>query len=349
MMKGKFMETTATNLSPRCKETLCPLQKPVIYEQHAASDLLSRGSYIGEQNPEYEYEEPVNKTNHSHTDGEHEDDSEIDQGDSEISEERGEDRGVFLGDNRGGLKQVRPDQRRIAPVVVIESAFNNRKSFACPKIKSDLKTGTSIGDLSPEDITIIASMGDALATGMGLWPKTNIEFRGAAFPIGGDATIDGLITIPNILREFNNHLIGVSHGMGTRDQLPETQLSVAESGATTDKMPEQMSFSKVVTLHGLRKRPGIRGGVGMRVMVEQARELVRRLRNLVQVNYRDHWTMVIVTIGTEEVCARCTSPNVTALMEAIDILQKNLPRGFIVLLGPIHVSFPHELKGNLLK
>ncbi|KAK6026250.1 hypothetical protein OSTOST_07829 [Ostertagia ostertagi] len=295
------------------------LQKPVVYEQHAASDLLSRGSYIGEQNPEYEYEEPVNKTNHSHADGEHEDDSEIDQGDSEISEERSEDRGVFLGDNRGGLKQVRPDQRRIAPVVVIESAFNNRKSFACPKIKSDLKTGTSIGDLSPEDITIIASMGDALATGMGLWPKTNIEFRGAAFPIGGDATIDGLITIPNILREFNNHLIGVSHGMGTRDQLPETQLSVAESGATTDKMPEQ------------------------------ARELVRRLRNLVQVNYRDHWTMVIVTIGTEEVCSRCTSPNVTALTEAIDILQKNLPRGFIVLLGPIHVSFPHELKGNLLK
>ncbi|PIO58514.1 hypothetical protein TELCIR_20050, partial [Teladorsagia circumcincta] len=188
-------------------------------------------SYIGEQNPEYEYEEPVNKTNHSQTDGEHEDDSEIDQGDSEISEER--------------------------------------KSFACPKIKSDLKTGTSIGDLSPEDITIIASMGDALATGMGLWPKTNIEFRGAAFPIGGDATIDGLITIPNILREFNNHLIGVSHGMGTRDQLPETQLSVAESGATTDKMPEQMSLSNVVALHGLRKRQGIRGGVGMRVMVEQ--------------------------------------------------------------------------------
>ncbi|PIO53724.1 hypothetical protein TELCIR_24931, partial [Teladorsagia circumcincta] len=104
---------------------------------------------------------------------------------------------------------------------------------------------------------------------MGLWPKTNIEFRGAAFPIGGDATIDGLITIPNILREFNNHLIGVSHGMGTRDQLPETQLSVAESGATTDKMPEQMSLSNVVALQRLRKRPGIRGGVGMRVMVEQ--------------------------------------------------------------------------------
>ncbi|RCN24352.1 hypothetical protein ANCCAN_29954, partial [Ancylostoma caninum] len=108
-------------------------------------------------------------------------------------------------------------------------------------------------------------------TGLGLWPKTNIEFRGAAFPSGGDATIDGLVTIPNILSEFNNRLVGVSHGMGTREQLPETQLSVAESGATTDKMPEQ------------------------------AKELVRRLKNLVEVDYTQHWIMVIVTIGTEEV------------------------------------------------
>ncbi|KHJ83086.1 hypothetical protein OESDEN_17217, partial [Oesophagostomum dentatum] len=37
------------------------------------------------------------------------------------------------------------------------------------------------------------------------------------------------------------------------------------------------------------------------------------------------------------------------LTEAIDILQAHLPRAFIVLLGPIHVSFPTKLKGNLLK
>ncbi|KAL6730661.1 hypothetical protein Aduo_001616 [Ancylostoma duodenale] len=308
----------------------------VVEQPAQASELLVRGSYLGEQDIEYDYDDRANNTLRNHLENEEEeDDSEIDQGDSEISEERehtldvlhsndsskesrNDDRGIFIGE-RDGLKEVKPDQKRVAPVVVINSAFNNRKTFACPKIKSDLKTGTSIGDLSPEDIAIIASMGDALATGLGLWPKTNIEFRGAAFPSGGDATIDGLVTIPNILSEFNNRLVGVSHGMGTRDQLPETQLSVAESGATTDKMPEQ------------------------------ARELVRRLKNLVEVDYTQHWVMVIVTIGTEEVCSRCTSPNFTALTNAIDILQANLPRAFVVLLGPIHVSFPHKLKGNLLK
>ncbi|VDL71359.1 unnamed protein product [Nippostrongylus brasiliensis] len=132
-----------------------------VFEQQNSADILSRGSYIGER-IDYEYDEPTNKTHNSHFDNE-DDDSEVDQGDSEVSEERSGDRGVFLGDNREGLKEVKPDHRRVAPVVIINSAFNNRKSFACPKIKSDLKTGTSIGDLSPEDITIIASMGDALA------------------------------------------------------------------------------------------------------------------------------------------------------------------------------------------
>lgn len=87
-----------------------------------------------------------------------------------------------------------------------------RKTFSCPKIKSDFVTGKSTADLSPEDIGIIAALGDSLSTGKGLWPRTDIEFRGAAFPIGGDATIDGLITIPNILREFSgNDMHGVSH------------------------------------------------------------------------------------------------------------------------------------------
>lgn len=75
-----------------------------------------------------------------------------------------------------------------------------------------------MANLSPEDIGIIAAMGDSLATGTGLWPRTDIEFRGASFASGGDATIDGLITIPNILREFDDNLHGVSHGMGSRGE-----------------------------------------------------------------------------------------------------------------------------------
>lgn len=84
-----------------------------------------------------------------------------------------------------------------------------------------------------------------IQTGAGLWPQyDDIEFRGAAFPIGGDATIDGLVTVPNILREFTHHnqLLGVSHGMGLRDQLPTHQLNVAVSGSSSASMPEQARY-----------------------------------------------------------------------------------------------------------
>lgn len=42
-------------------------------------------------------------------------------------------------------------------------------------------------------IFILSNLNSWIKTGIGLWTGTNIEFRGAAFPIGGDATIDGLV------------------------------------------------------------------------------------------------------------------------------------------------------------
>ncbi|VDK51371.1 unnamed protein product, partial [Anisakis simplex] len=122
----------------------------------------------------------------------------------------------------------------------IENSFVNRRTFSCPRAHPTLHTGDSTADLSPEDIDIIGALGDSLATGKGLWPGTDIEFRGASFPIGGDATIDGLVTVPNILLEFNERVFGVSHGMGQRSELPDDQFNCAESGAKTGNIPEQV-------------------------------------------------------------------------------------------------------------
>uniref|UniRef100_A0A1I7ZL35 Lipase_GDSL domain-containing protein n=1 Tax=Steinernema glaseri TaxID=37863 RepID=A0A1I7ZL35_9BILA len=248
---------------------------------------------------------------------EEESDEELDEGDSALSEERNPE--DFVGRD---LKQVVPGQAQTPPetVSIIERAFNNKRTFSCPRIKQDFVTGRSVGDLSPEDFGIIAAMGDSLATGTGLWPQTGIEFRGAAFPIGGDATIDGLVTIPNILREFHDQeLVGVSHGMGTREQLPIHQLNVAEEGATSASMPQQ------------------------------ARELVRRLRLLREVDTWNTWTMIIVAIGTEEICGHCNAPDYDALVSALDILNRGVHKAFVVLLGPVHVSSAYRLKANLLK
>uniref|UniRef100_A0A1I7UY98 Lipase_GDSL domain-containing protein n=1 Tax=Caenorhabditis tropicalis TaxID=1561998 RepID=A0A1I7UY98_9PELO len=241
---------------------------------------------------------------------------EVDESDdsSDISEER--ERDSVDHQHLKSLTAIKPEKHQ--PVAgVINSAFNDRKTFSCPRTKLELVTGTFVGDVSPEDITIIAAMGDALATGIGLWPNADIEFRGASFPIGGDSTIDGLITIPNILREFSPKIIGVSHGMGA--DLPDHQLNVAQTGATTKDL------------------------------YKQAVELTRRVKKLTEVDYLKEWIMIIITIGTEEICSRCDGPSYDHIKKAIEHLQIEIPKALVVLLGPVHVSSFHEQKSNLLK
>uniref|UniRef100_A0A8R1EJN9 Uncharacterized protein n=1 Tax=Caenorhabditis japonica TaxID=281687 RepID=A0A8R1EJN9_CAEJA len=186
---------------------------------------------------------------------------------SDISEER--DRDSVDHAHLKSLAAIKAEKHQLPVAGVINSAFNDKKSFTCPRIKDELLTGQSVENISPEDIQIIAAMGDALATGIGLWPNADIEFRGASFPIGGDSTIDGLITIPNILREFSPKLVGVSHGMGS--DLPDHQLNVAQTGATTKDL------------------------------VNQARDLTRKISKLSEVDWQNEWIMIIITIGTEEV------------------------------------------------
>ncbi|EPB79094.1 GDSL-like protein [Ancylostoma ceylanicum] len=182
------------------------------------------------------------------------------------------------------------------------------------------EVGDSLADLSPEDIDIVAAMGDALPAGRGLWEATDVEFRGAAFPIGGDANIDGLVTIPNILLQFNERLEGVSHGMGKRDRLPDYQLNVAESNTETENLPEQ------------------------------AAELVRRLRLLMPAYVlQQKWTLVTIATGTEEFCNHCDTPSHSSIRRALGILRKGIPKAFVVLLGPVHVAWSYKLDINLLK
>uniref|UniRef100_A0AC34R5N3 Lipase_GDSL domain-containing protein n=1 Tax=Panagrolaimus sp. JU765 TaxID=591449 RepID=A0AC34R5N3_9BILA len=210
----------------------------------------------------------------------------------------------------------RPDDS----ISFISKAFTSRKTFSCPKTKADFVTGGNVATLNPEDIEIIAAMGDNTGTGEGLWPQTAIEFRGASFSIGGDASIDGLVTVPNILREFSDRqLIGVSHGMGSREELPSYQLNVAVGRSNTS------------------------------MLTEQANELVRRMNNLTISNLRNKWTMIIVTIGTEEFCNNCAVPHIDRINEAMDILNRGIHKAFVVVIGPLHVSLASEQNKNLLK
>uniref|UniRef100_A0A1I7YCT7 SGNH domain-containing protein n=1 Tax=Steinernema glaseri TaxID=37863 RepID=A0A1I7YCT7_9BILA len=125
----------------------------------------------------------------------------------------------------------------------------------------------------------------------------------------------------DIMTEFvHKDLEGVSHGMGTMDILPDHQFNVAQTGATTNDMPSQ------------------------------AEMLVKRIHNFYDDGeYNDKWILIMITIGTEEICKDCDTPNIDQLRRAIMILKRNLPKALIVLIGPIHVAKSSHLTYNLLK
>ncbi|KAL3997631.1 GDSL-like Lipase/Acylhydrolase family protein [Acanthocheilonema viteae] len=254
----------------------------------------------------------------SQEDDEEEKEAEINQSSDNLSEEMDNETNFNLPPSQL-YGPIDSEEAQNGAISIIHNSFISRKTFSCPKIKNDFVTGTDTGDLSPEDIGIIAAMGDSLATGTGLWPQTDIEFRGAAFPIGGDATIDGFVTIANILREFNDKLVGVSHGMGTKFQLPYHQLNVAESDASSSSLPLQ------------------------------AKELFKRLKALREVDVNNEWIMIIITIGTDEVCKVCQTPDYSALLESLLILNKGIQNALVILVGPVHVSSSYQRDSNLLK
>uniref|UniRef100_A0A0N4ZNE9 Lipase_GDSL domain-containing protein n=1 Tax=Parastrongyloides trichosuri TaxID=131310 RepID=A0A0N4ZNE9_PARTI len=257
------------------------------------------------------------------------DDYDSKEGDSDVSEEVDKnamfDHGYLKNVNIDKLEEQwganeRPKGNNNGFIATISEVFNDRKSFACPKVKERFITGTSVENISPEDIGIIASLGDNLATGYGLWPGSSIDFRGASFSSGGDTSIDGLVTIPSIIQEFSNKdIIGVSHGLGTKDQLPKSQLNLAQVNANSQDLPGQ------------------------------AKELVSRIKGIKDIDTYNTWTMVIITIGTDEVCNYCRGPDTDALKDAIDILNRGIHKAFIIMLGPIHVTSKTSLRKNLLK
>ncbi|KAK6026280.1 hypothetical protein OSTOST_07778 [Ostertagia ostertagi] len=253
----------------------------------------------------------------------------------EHSHSAGNDKHISESDNDSDKDDDDSHSQEIAVNSQISNAFSNKQSFSCPRAKPLLHTGESLADLSPEDIDIVAAMGDALTAGRGLWEGTDVEFRGAAFPIGGDATIDGLVTIPNILLEFNEKLAGVSHGMGKRLHLPDYQLNVAQSSTETEDLPEQK-----INIEDLESKKGPSGLPSLCVVFTPS---------CPRGELEEKWAFVTIATGTEEFCNHCDTPNHSSIRRALGILRKGIPKAFVVLLGPVHVASSYELHINLLR
>ncbi|KAK6997577.1 phospholipase B1 membrane-associated-like isoform X1 [Biomphalaria glabrata] len=196
--------------------------------------------------------------------------------------------------------------------------------FACPRLSPSPTLPTSVHSLRPSDVKVIAAIGDSLSAGRGADNGIIgllVDFRGLSWSIGGDKSYNKMITLPNILREYNSALFGYSEGSGDS----RARFNVAESGAKA------------------------RDALG------QAQRLVSLMKESSDVDFNNDWKVITLFIGGNDLCDWCQDTNeysvekyAAHLQETLDYLHANVPRAFINLVEVLNIEIVRDLADNLL-
>lgn len=113
--------------------------------------------------------------------------------------------------------------------------FSNETKFFCDVSGARSKlVPKSVHMLRPGDIDVVAAIGDSLTAGNGMFAldvlQILVEGRGASWAIGGFETWRTILTVPNILKEFNPKLYGFSESGTGHSYDKSTRFNVAEGG-----------------------------------------------------------------------------------------------------------------------
>ncbi|XP_029352949.1 phospholipase B1, membrane-associated-like [Echeneis naucrates] len=190
----------------------------------------------------------------------------------------------------------------------------------CVDLSPSDSTPTSVHELRPGDVKVVAAVGDSLTAGNGIASSpSNIldvlrQYRGLSWSIGGEENLTTVTTLPNILKYFNHNLTGYSVGTG-KEHTPEAFLNQAVAGAKSKDLPSQV------------------------------RALVARMKSDPRINFESDWKVITVFIGGNDICDYCYNSllysvenYVRNVRESLDYLQKEVPRALVNLIEPLHIS-----------
>ncbi|XP_053057042.1 phospholipase B1, membrane-associated isoform X3 [Acinonyx jubatus] len=195
--------------------------------------------------------------------------------------------------------------------------------FLCTEWNPSNSVPTSVHELRPGDIKVVAAMGDSLTTALGARPSNSsdlpMSWRGVSWSIGGDGILDTHTTLPNILKKFNPHILGFSTGT-----LEETAgLNVAVEGARARDMPTQ------------------------------ARDLVERMKNNPEIDLENDWKLITLFIGSNDMCHYCENQEahsageyIRHIQQALNIFYEELPRAFINVVEVMELAGLHQGQGG---
>uniref|UniRef100_A0A8R1HM15 Lipase_GDSL domain-containing protein n=1 Tax=Caenorhabditis japonica TaxID=281687 RepID=A0A8R1HM15_CAEJA len=152
-----------------------------------------------------------------------------------------------------------------------------------------------------------------------------LQYRGLAFQIGGDKSLDEHITVANVLRKFNPDLIGPSKGIGSENVWEVAHLNMGVPGAES------------------------------RDLIGQARALVNTMKAHPEINIKEDWKLVNIFIGANDICVYCedvyfnaTAPHGSTTFEnniikAVTLLQQNLPRTIVSLTSMFNMRMLRKI------
>ncbi|KAF7726750.1 hypothetical protein EC973_008438 [Apophysomyces ossiformis] len=218
--------------------------------------------------------------------------------------------------------------------VAIASARTEGSIENCPSLHPRDARPTNVRDLRPDDIKVIAAMGDSFMAGFGakgiqgniLNISSLFEYRGGSFGAGGD---NGIATLPNFIKRYNPNLLGASVG--------EHMAEYCEGSAC---MPRQYNpvFDRL---------NAAQSGSMMQNLAHQIDYVLEGLKNYPGVNYEEDWKLINVLIGTVDQCYSCISsyysfiaPEVygKTIENMLTRIHEDVPRVIVNLIGTYNIS-----------
>lgn len=209
----------------------------------------------------------------------------------------------------------------------IQNPLESVPPFACNPEESPRtpEPPTSVHQLRPTDIKVVAAFGDSVTAGIALGDVHVVidvfPNRGEAWSIGGDWSYDkNVVTIPNILRKFGNDVKGQS-GCYSQIYSRHSWYNLARPDATNEDI------------------------------VVQTNMFLDRLFNDSQVDPANDWKLLTIMIGDSDICKSCHDftgeykpetyrKNIEA---ALDKLYATVPRMFVNLVAPFPVSLFNDV------
>jgi len=196
--------------------------------------------------------------------------------------------------------------------------------FNCPPLDPSSTPPITAHTVRPGDIKVIGALGDSITAGNGVRARAPIEVsmmnRGESWSIGGERDLENrVLTIPNILRNYNPDIIGASD-CRRRVATEESGLNVAVPGDTN------------------------------RGMADQANELMLLMLENPAIDYYNDWKLVTIFIGGNDLCQFCNFPGYftadayyQGIQDALDLFKNHLPRAIVNLQPMFDVSIVKDM------